>query len=122
MSFGASEGGFDPPTLEQVRRWVETARPGSSIVYGRGITAAQAADPLAAEWLLRQAQRGYVSLVQRRVAPCGSRMPFEYIAQRVAKRWDPAEPVVTPPARTGNIVPPVAIGVALKRQMAEAFA
>jgi hypothetical protein len=93
-------GDFSPPSLEQVKRWLVNARPGAQLVYGRGITAETAAAPGVAEYLHKNAchrlGKGFVALVQRRnpVGPGWYGAPFDYVAQRVAKRWD--ENALTP--------------------------
>lgn len=92
------DAAFVPPTLEQVKRWLMAARPGAVLVYGRGITAETAAAPGVAEYLHKNAchrlGRGFVALVQRRnpVAPGFAWAPFDYVAQRVQKRWDDNAP------------------------------
>ncbi len=115
------EGGFEPLTLDHARAWIATARPGASIVYGRGVIASEAARPEVAAWLYAQASKGFVSLVQRRVTVNG-RQVFEYIAQRIAKRLDPAEPLSPGrefPARPGPPAHGKTRHVALQRQRAE---
>lgn len=98
-------------SLAQVERWVAKARHGASIVYGIGTTVSEAADPAAARWLYKQAQRGLIATVQRRVAKAGVDR-FEYIAQRTAKRWEEPRPIGAGPSNME----------ALEREIAEVFA
>lgn len=87
---------FDPadflrPSPGQVTRWLIAAKPGARLVYGYGVTVSEAADAQVAQWLWQQAQKGFVALHQRRIAK-GGRRPFEYLAVRLEKRWDPDAP------------------------------
>ena len=94
---------FLPPTLEQVKRWLVNARPGAQLVYGRGVIAETAAADGVAAFLHQNAchrlGKGFVALVQRRnpVGPGWAHAPFDYVAQRVAKRWDENAPAPRDP-------------------------
>lgn len=100
---------FERPTLAQVQRWVMNARPGAELVYGQGVTCRPgpavtgAADEAVADWLMEQARKGFVALVQRRNRPQGTVPPFLYVAQRCAKRWDPDAPLPVAPAPLKNL-------------------